>query len=79
MINEKFDELCESFMYDKEVVAALHVLKEKFETLFKEIIESELDEEEISDSIGSIYEDLRECNPDEYTIFDVFLLNPPLK
>ena len=76
MYSEKFDDFKEEFLNDPKVWTLLSQLKEIFGEGFKKHILDQMDDEEINDSVDTIYHLMKDdMNPEDYTIFDVFLFD----
>jgi hypothetical protein len=76
MYSEKFDDFKEEFLNDPKVWTLLSQLKGIFEEGFKKHILDQMDDEEINDSVDTIYHLMKDdMNPEDYTIFDVFLFD----
>ena len=74
MYSQEFSDFKNRFLNDPEVGELILKLKEKFEDGFKKHILDQLDEEEVYESIETIYSLMwNDMKPDEYTIFDIFL------
>ena len=71
----KCSDLNEKFTQDEEVVKLISKLEKRFDTLFKETFtKKEVRSEEFEEIREERYGELRECDPDEITIFDVIWL-----
>jgi len=76
MYNEKFSEFRENFLNDPKVESLMLELSKEFEKRFKEEIIDQLDEEEVFESIETIYSLSRDdFDPEDFTIFEIFLFN----
>ena len=69
---DKFDELDIKFNKDPEVIEMVEKLKKKFDTLFDETFtEEDVHSDEFDEMSEEYYCSLRECDPDDATIFQV--------
>ena len=74
MYNPKFSEFKEKFLNDTKVYSLMLELRAEFEKRFKEEIIDQLDEEEVYESIETIYSLTRDdMDPEDFTIFEIFL------
>ena len=74
MYNPKFSEFKEKFLNDAKVYSLMLELRAEFEKRFKEEIIDQLDEEEVYESIETIYSLSRDdMDPEDFTIFEIFL------
>ena len=74
MYNPKFSEFKEKFLNDPKVESLMLELSKEFEKRFKEEIIDQLDEEEVYESIETIYSLSRDdIDPEDFTIFEIFL------
>ena len=74
MYNEKFSKFKEKFLNDPKIYSLMMELSKEFEKRFKEEIIDQLDEEEVYESIETIYSLTRDdFDPEDFTIFEIFL------
>ena len=76
MYNQKFSEFKEKFLNNPNVISLMEQLSKEFKKGFKEEIIDQLDEEEVYESIETIYSLSRDdMDPEDFTIFEIFLFN----
>lgn len=76
MYNPKFSEFKENFLNDPKVYSLMMELSKEFEKRFKEEIIDQLDEEEVYESIETIYSLSRDdMDPEDFTIFEILLFH----
>jgi hypothetical protein len=69
---DRMDQLSEKFNEDPEVNELIEKLKAKFNEKFDEVFSDEyVSTEEFEEGSDGVYSSLRECDPDDFTIFDV--------
>lgn len=75
-VEEKFDQFKSNFDKDPKIQGLIRELKAKTAALHSaSFTPEELESEEYDDLIRGVDAELRECDPDEFTIFDILFAN----